>query len=391
MSYFNPDETHARLGTVRSLLRKHSLDAALVYYDELNVANGWYLTGWCPQFEKGCVLVPVAGDPMLLGGPESEPFAKMSSAITETRNFTPFMVPDEEYPNAQISTFASLSAELAGKGVPMRKIGIVGTAALPHNVYTQFEAGFGKSDLVDITEEYEILRSRKSDWERENIRRAFGLAYSAYEAMRDTVAPGVHEHEVAAEGEYACRRAGANSFAFSCIVGSGERARAVVPTALDREMRDGELVMIGIAPRVNGYAGVMGDTLPVRGTYTSAQRSAMNVLREAFRLTKEMLRPGTTGRELDVPARKLFERTGLIDYLVCPFAHTIGLMEAEGPFYGPNSDDVLEPGMTVCVDISFFGHPELHGARIETGFVITEDGCEPLSPEMDAHLSVDIE
>lgn len=71
MAYFNLKETQARLEKVRAILRERQLDAALIYYDELNVANGWYLTGWCPQFEKGCVLVPLAGEPLLLGGPES--------------------------------------------------------------------------------------------------------------------------------------------------------------------------------------------------------------------------------------------------------------------------------------------------------------------------------
>lgn len=390
MSYFNSDETKKRLEKVRDILRAKKLDAALIYYDELNIANGWYLTGWCPQFEKGCVLVPVGGEPLLLGGPESEPFAKMSSAITETRNFTPFMVPDEEYPNAQISTFKSLSEEMTKKHLPMNAIGIIGTASLPHNVYVQFEKGFSSSKLVDITDEYEILRAHKSPWEVKNIKSAFGLTYTAYEAMSKKIAPGVIEYEVAAEGEYVCRKRGANSFAFSCIVGSGERADAVVPTALNKEMKAGELVMVGIAPRINGYAGVVGDTLPVSGTYTARQKDCMNYLREAFRLTKGMLKPGVKGREIDVPARQSFIKNDLIKYLVCPFAHTIGLMEAEGPFYGPNSDDVLAPGMTVCVDVSFFGHPEFHGARIETGYVITETGCEPLCPEMDAYLSKDI-
>ena len=387
MSYYHAQETEKRIEKVRDILRKNALDAALIYYDELNVANGWYLTGWCPQFEKGCVLLPVDGDPLLLGGPESEPFAKMSSAITDTRNFTPFMVPDEEYPNAKISTFDSLYKELAAANIPMRSIGIVGTPALPHNVYVQFEAGFSGSKLVDITDEYEALRAIKSPWEVEQIRSAFTLTFEAYEAMKAIVAPGIYEHQVAAEGEYVCRKAGANSFAFSCIVGSGERAKAVVPTALNKKMLDGELVMLGIAPRINGYAGVMGETLPVNGTYTQRQKDCVNYLRETFALTKEMLRPGVTGRELDVPGRKSFVKNGLIDYLVCPFAHTIGLMEAEGPFFGPNSEDVLVPGMTVCVDVSFFGHPEFHGARIETGYVITENGCEPLCPPMDAILS----
>ena len=147
--------------------------------------------------------------------------------------------------------------------------------------------------------------------------------------------------------------------------------------------------MIGIAPKVRGYAGVVGDWLPVSGEYTPEQREGLKLLREAFRLTRAALAPGKIGREVDAPARRLFERHDMAKYLVCPFVHTIGLQEAEAPFFGPNSDDMLTPGMTVCIDVSFFGHPRLHGARIETGYLITADGIEPLSPEMDRRHTAD--
>ena len=92
---------------------------------------------------------------------------------------------------------------------------------------------------------------------------------------------------------------------------------------------------------------------------------------------------------MDAPARAYFEKKGLTKYLVCPFVHTIGLHEAESPFFGPGSADELKPGMTVCVDISFFGHPEWNGVRIETGYEITDSGPVPLSPKLDAlHTSV---
>lgn len=145
--------------------------------------------------------------------------------------------------------------------------------------------------------------------------------------------------------------------------------------------------MIGIAPKVNGYAGVMGDTLPVAGDYSTKQKECIAHLKEAFRLTKAQLQPGKTGREIDAPARAYFEKQGLSKYLVCPFVHTIGLHEAESPFFGPNSDDILKPNMTVCIDVSFFGHPEFNGVRIETGYEITEQGAVPLSPGMDTILS----
>ena len=141
--------------------------------------------------------------------------------------------------------------------------------------------------------------------------------------------------------------------------------------------------MLGLAPKWNGYAGVFGDTVPVSGVCTPRQKDCINYLREAFRLTKAMLKVGASGREIDVPARKYFEEHGLLPYLVCPFVHTIGLHEAEAPFFGPNSDDVLKEGMTVCVDVSFFGHPEFNGARIETGYLITADGPVPFSEKMD--------
>ena len=62
---------------------------------------------------------------MILGGPESEPFAKLDSAIKDTRNFPVFMVPDEEYPNAEIIDFPKLFAELNASLGQLRRVGLV--------------------------------------------------------------------------------------------------------------------------------------------------------------------------------------------------------------------------------------------------------------------------
>ena len=149
MAYLIKSESEARLAKVREILENKNLDLALVYYDEFNIGNGWYLTGWCPQFESGAVLVPRKGTPMILGGPESEPFAKLDSAITETRNFPVFMVPDEEYPAATIIDFPKLFAELnANLGKELRIVKFVshtaGIARARHNaaaaVHTELQS-----------------------------------------------------------------------------------------------------------------------------------------------------------------------------------------------------------------------------------------------------------
>lgn len=390
MAYYNRSETEKRLAGVREILTDKGLDAALVYFDELNVANGWYLTGWCGQFEKGAVLVPIHGEPILLGGPESEPFALMDSAITKVRCFPVFMVPDEEYPNATIIDFKQLNDELRGEGTVLNRIGIVGTTTIPHQVYLDVAEGFAGAELVDITDEYENMRAYKSEWEIEQATKSVLLCDQAYDAMMAAIKPGAYEYEVAAAGEAICRANGAHSFAYSTIVGSGARAKAVVPTATNKVMQDGELVMIGIAPRINGYAGTFGDTIPVNGEFTQRQKDLLNHMRETFRLTHSMLKPGMTGREIDEPGRLYYEKHGLSPYIVCPFAHSMGLMEAEAPFFGPNGDFELAPGVIVNVDVSFFGHPELHGGRIETGFVITETGSKPLSPKLFEYFMKDL-
>lgn len=78
MAYLSTRERDARLGALRKVMAKQNLDIVLVYYDEFNIGNGWYLTGWCPQFESGAVMVPRAGEPLILGGPESEPLDRKS-------------------------------------------------------------------------------------------------------------------------------------------------------------------------------------------------------------------------------------------------------------------------------------------------------------------------
>lgn len=385
MAYFDAAENGQRAEAVRKILRERDLDFAIVYYDEFNVANGWYLTAWCPQFESGAVMVPREGTPMILGGPESEPFARQDSAIPETRNLPVFMVPDEEYPNARIISFAELFKEISA-GKRIRRVGIVGADQMPVSVHRQISENFAGVELVDITDDFLRLRFVKSRWELGRIKEAFGMAWRSYQVMAKKVAPGIREYEVAAEGEYTARLAGASSFAFKTIVGSGKRSNAVVPTAMDKAMEAGEMVMLGIAPRSKGYSGCFGHTLPVSGRYSPLQQEYLRHMKEVLVMTRDALKPGVTGREVDAFGRAYFQKHDLMKYLVCPFAHTIGLMEAEAPFFGPNSDDVIRPGMAVCVDVSFFGHPELNGVRIETGYEITEKGPVPFSPEMEKVL-----
>jgi Xaa-Pro aminopeptidase len=376
-------EFEGRHEQVRGLLRERDLDAAFVYYDELRAAAGWYLCGWCPQFESGAVVVPAAGEPAILGGPESEPFAKLDSRITRTFNATVFMVPDEEYPTSTIHTLAEALEEIVGRAP--RRLGCVGLSIMPLQVADQLRAELPEVELVDITPEVERLRVIKSEAEIEVMREAFSINAAAYEAMKAAVAPGAPEYLLAAAAEGRARELGGEGYGFRTIVAAGDRAAGVVPTASARELKEGEFVMAGFSCRLDGYATASGNTFPV-GAVNGERAAVKRDLVEAFGLARRQLRPGPIGKEIDAPVRALLEGKGYAPYMLIPFFHTQGLNEADGPFFGPKSDDRLEENMVIAIDVSLFAHPAVPGARLETVYRITADGAEALSPEVEADI-----
>ena len=129
-------ELDMRLGKVKGLIDKHNLDFLFVYFDEYNVMNGRYLTGWCPTVERGAVVVSNYCEPFLIGGPEAGPYAELESAIKTTLSCLVFMVPEEEYPLADILSFKQISDRMFS-GKTIKKIGVVGTNTVPYQVYSQ--------------------------------------------------------------------------------------------------------------------------------------------------------------------------------------------------------------------------------------------------------------
>ena len=376
-------EFNRRKENVVKILKDNDLKGALIYYDELNIGNGWYLSGWCPQFESGCILITDNGAAYILGGPESEPFAKMDSTIKETRNMNVFMVPDEEYPMATIITFKEVFNEVFGKEI-LDKIGLVGMNSMPYGVYKALTDDIKGIKLVDITSKYESLRIIKSQYELDLMQKAFNITDEAFKAMYAAIKDGVSEIYVAGIADGKLRTGGANWFGFKTILAAEERSNGVVPTASSRILRNGEMVLTGCSARYEGYASAAGFSTVVGGKPSKEQKDFLKMLAEAYLITREMLKPGMVGKENYAKIKEYFaDKGGYEKYVVCPFVHTCGLHEAEAPFFGPNSEDIIKPNMAINIDVSLWNVPKFNGSRFETGYIITENGKKPFSPYMD--------
>lgn len=375
-------ELDNRIKRVKEINAKHDLDFIFVYFDEYNVMNGRYLTGWCPSIERGAVVVSDYCEPFLIGGPEAAPFAKLESAIKETVSCIVFMVPEEEYPLAEILNFKSIS-EKYFSGKKIKRVGIVGTHSIPYQIYSQLVTDLSGAELIDLTNEYEKLRYVKSEWEIEQMKTAFKIADKAFEALCSGVKEGNREYEAAAEAEYIVRKMGGDGLGYRTIVGTAERSIGIVPAYSDRIFKNGEAVMLGVAPRFNGYNATACSLEVVGGKFNDLQKKMRDDVCEALRITKDALKPGMSGIEIDSYPRKFLLSRGYGEYMSMPFVHNCGLCEFEKPFWGPSSHDIVQENQVICMDISLFGHPAIPGIRVETAYLTVKDGCIPMSTYME--------
>jgi Xaa-Pro aminopeptidase len=378
-------EYESRIRRVRNLIAERELDLLFVYFDEFNVMNGRYLTGWCPSVERGAVIVSPHCDPFLVGGPEAGPFAKLESAIKETVSSLVFMVPEEEYPLADLRNFQQI-AERYFHGKEIKKVGMVGMNTVPHMIYSQLAKEIGGAQIQDVTNDYERLRYVKSEWEVEMIRKAYAAADRGFQKLREGIVEGRREYEAAADAEYAVRKMGCDGLGYRTIVGAAERSIGIIPAASDRVFKKGEIVITGIAPRYNGYNATAGAPVVVGGRPNAIQKKWISDACEALFLTRDAIRPGLTGREIDAVPRKFLVSKGYADYMPMPFVHSSGLSEYEKPFFGPNSDDMIKENMVLCIDIALFGGKEIPGIRVEPAYLVTRNGVTPMSSYMEKVL-----
>ena len=376
------NDFNIRIGKVKKLAEDKNLDFIFVYFDEYNVMNGRYLTGWCPTIERGAAIISNYSEPFLIGGPEAQPYAQMESSIKKTESSLVFMVPEEEYPEAEILNFSQISKKYFG-GRKIKRIGLVGVQSLPLQVYNQLVSELEGVEIIDVTKEFEIFRYVKSEWEMEMTAKAYAIADAGYKKLMESIVEGKREYEAAAEAEYVGRKMGAEGYGYRTIIGTAERSIGIVPPSSDRIFKNNEIVLTGYAPRFNGYNATACYPVVVGGKPDKLQDRFIKDICEALYLTKEAFKPGLSGKEIDSVPRKFLLSKGYGEYMVMPFVHSTGLCEFERPFFGPGSDDIIQENQIICIDIALFGHKEIPGIRVETAYRITKDGSLPFSTYME--------
>jgi Xaa-Pro aminopeptidase len=140
--------------------------------------------------------------------------------------------------------------------------------------------------------------------------------------------------------------------------------------------KPGDLALMDISPRVDGYWADNTNTLVVGGVDPSpTQRLYARAALEAFYAAADVLRPGHQACEGFEAVRSTFVKHGL---QVAQYAgHQIGTCVNELPRLVAFDETPILPGMVFCIEPAAYDGPERTvGARMEKSVVVRESGPE---------------
>ncbi len=223
----------------------------------------------------------------------------------------------------------------------------------------------------------EELRVVKSKDEIALIRAAASLADQALSHMIGLLKPGVSEREIALEGEFFMRRAGAEAAAFDFIVASGPNSALPHAETSDRPLQSGDLVVIDMGARVGGYCSDMTRTFAIEQASPKA-KEIYRIAYQAQRAATAAVKSGAISNEVDRIARNFIEAAGYGEAFGHGLGHGVGIEVHEAPRLRKGEEIRLVPGHVVTVEpgiyLEGFG-----GVRLEDLLVVTEKGAEMLT------------
>ena len=377
------EELEGRWQHIAGVAQQSEVDVILVYFDEYNMADGYYFSNIWTQFERGFVAISSAtAEVCLLVGPETAAFVMTHEADLPSRIVSLFLAWGAGYPNTAWEDAADVLTEMVGQSP--RRIGIVGSGSLPVGLYQSLTDI--TPDIDDLSASVQDMRAVKVGSEIDNTKKAYQMADAGLEAMLEAIAPGMTETALAGVGESAVRAAGAEGYAYSTILTSQARTNSVFGRPTDRQLDDGSMLMIGISPKYKGYCASLGVPITV-GEASKERRQYIQDSLAVFRSVQVQLGPGKMSADIYQNSRRELARYGLEKFQIYGAVHSCGLLEAEAPFLSANPNWELMPGMVLLIDLAVF-HPDLWGIRWESGYLITDDGAEHLSAYFDKACEV---
>jgi Xaa-Pro dipeptidase len=246
--------------------------------------------------------------------------------------------------------------------------------SLPVLALRQIETVHPGAHLIEIDAEVASTRMRKSPDELAALRRSIAVCDLAQAAAAAKAVPEVTQRELFAAIRTAVETATGTA---TPILIEASYGGNFGEDGKDRALRDGDLLIVDIAPRVAGYWGDSCST-HVLGEPTDEQRHMLTVIREALAMGTEAVRPGVEAQAVDRIMRDHVAR----HFPAYPGSggHGIGVDFHEPPRLMPGERTTLESGMVLALEPGVY--LEHACARMEHLVEVVPQGCDVISTHL---------
>jgi len=246
----------------------------------------------------------------------------------------------------------------------------------------------------------------KDAHEQALMRRAATISSTAHRRAMAATRPGWFEYQVEAELVHEFLHAGAQAVAYPSIVAGGPNACVLHYRDNNRELQDGELLLIDAGCEYQGYASDITRTFPVNGRFSGPQKDVYELVLAAQAACIAAVLPGAEFHAYHKVAERVLAQ-GFIDLGLCHgtldevletgsykqfymhrAGHWLGMdVHDAGRYQAQGASLRLAPGMVLTVEPGAYirradNVPEAFwdvGVRIEDDLLVTDAGSENLT------------
>ena len=254
------------------------------------------------------------------------------------------------------------------------------------------------------------MRMIKFKSEIQLIKKAVDLSVNAHRELIKKCHNNLSESDLSTEFEYLVKKNGCNSLAYNTIVGGGSNSCILHYVENNKNLTDGDLVLIDAGGEYKNYAADITRTFPVNGTFSPEQKAIYNLVLQAQLAGINAVYPGNSWDNIQkeilniiIPGlielgllsgekNKIIEDKSYRKFYMHNSGHWLGLDVHDLGLYKENDQAIkLESGMVLTVEPGIYISeiiknidPKWYniGIRIEDDILVTEEGHEVLSKEL---------
>lgn len=272
--------------------------------------------------------------------------------------------------------------------------------------------------FMDVAPSLHEMRLFKSPAEIATLQKAVDITSGAHIRAMQACKPNSYEYQLEALLLYEFKAHGAQSPAYTSIVGSGRNSCILHYIANDKKIENGDLVLIDAGAEVNNYAADITRTFPANGKFSAEQREIYSLVLAAQLAAIKTVKPKASwlaaqSAVVNILTQGLVDLgilKGNVDTLIEKQAYLPFYMHRSGHWLGLDVHDVgryrvddkwrhLSPGMVFTVEPGLYISADIPGVpkrwqnigvRIEDDILVTEKGHHVLSQSIPKEIA-DIE